>query len=850
MLTSLRSALVAGLLCIAANCATARPAFATVTTTTNTISYTAGGGQSSFAVPFKFTAPADLVVTKNGTGLVIGTNYIVTGQALPAGGVVTLVAPAIAGDAIVITRLMALTQPTSFRNAGVLQPFAIENAVDRLAMEIQQVSGGFSGTATALAPGALSADSPVLGDGTVGNHLRWDFTTANTWTGANTFNGTTQIGGNFRIAVGSAQPFNLAAGSGIFSTTTGENDFNGSPNYVLHAMTFQGGALASGSSAFDLSGSSGTFKAPTGAATFGGPSNTFANGWLSNGNNTISLVSSFAGLTLTNTGGGSGLLISTAGGMGPAIYATGNAFQGPLQLTSSVAPSAPGIGMFYFDNSALLPEYYDGTAFRPIPGTNRANVWSAQQVFDAGVSVKGNASIDGGVYVTNGPGVVSVSGAASPGGTFTGGIGPGGGSGPGDGVDGTGGAAASGWPGGSGAVFFGGADDGLDGAGIGVIGTGGTSTHAIGGAPGGYFTGTDSATGLVGLGGPKTGAGGQFTGGQSGSGVVGTGGADGGSGAFFTGGSDGGVGVVGQGGTSTLVGAGGSGGKFTGGPTGAGVLGTGGATSGNGGLFAGGPSSAGVVSTGGSGMPGIQANGFGNGNSCTGAVGACLFGGTSGDNYGVFAQGTNNGAGGSFVGGGVTASLGVNAQGAGSGSGLAAFGGSTGDGVHGTGGNTSNTGNGVVGTAGAVSGDGVDGNAANGVGVRGTSTGASAGVAGINSAGTGPGLLGTGNATGTALFLTPQAPPSSAAVGTVYLDSVRKKIGYGTGSLFSLVPRCQQALVSASTTTTFVAETGSLGCTGTAASGTVLVQNCSISGTTGTITMAGSTTVTVNYCYW
>jgi hypothetical protein len=541
MKTFLRSALLAGLLPFFAMCATTQPAFGTVGPVTPVISYTGNGATTSFVVPFNFQHASDLVVSKTVTGtttiLVLGTDYSVQGVGSSYGGAVAMVVAPIAGSTLKIIRLVAETQPFSFRSQSYYNPALHEQAFDWLEYQVQQITaaqadgGTFGGVATSLAPGALLDDSPITGDGSSGSHLGFNYGTTNRWSGLNNF----------------TQSVSMDAGlsaTGIAGIDGGVVAWGGS---TTAGVVARGGLSADGIDSFGgLGGGAGVVGTAGATSSASG-----AAGVVGKGSNADFFLFNSAGPGVIGNGGSAAPTVSAAG--------AGVVGNGGFDDAGAGAPGVLGKGSF------------TGPGVSGIGGP------------DGGAGGKFTGGADGGA------GVYGKGGASGTGGAFTGGVGPGGGSGPGDGVDGTGGAAASGWPGGLGAFFRGGDDDGLDGAGVGVFGLGGTSIGG-GGANGGSFTGTDSEAGLVGLGGPKTGAGGKFTGGQSGSGVVGNGGADGGSGGYFTGGSDGGIGVVGNGSGA------GAGGKFTAvgnsgliataGAGSDGMQGYGGTSSGTGGQFA------------------------------------------------------------------------------------------------------------------------------------------------------------------------------------------------------------------------------------------------------------------------
>src|SRR4051812_30890764 len=115
------------------------PAFATLTTTTNSVSYTGNGSTTAFTVPFKFLANADLVVTVAGVTKALTSDYTVKGAGNATGTVTFTVAPA-SGAVVVITRAVPLTQTTSLRQSRSFDPATIENALDKRTMAEQQIA--------------------------------------------------------------------------------------------------------------------------------------------------------------------------------------------------------------------------------------------------------------------------------------------------------------------------------------------------------------------------------------------------------------------------------------------------------------------------------------------------------------------------------------------------------------------------------------------------------------------------------------------------------------------------------------------------------------------------------------
>lgn len=136
------------------------PAWATLTTTTNSASYTGNGSTTAFTVPFKFLANADLVVTVAGVTKALGSDYSVKGAGNATGTVTMTTAPA-SGAAVVITRSVPLTQTTSLRQSRSFDPATIENALDRTTMQIQQNAATHTADKTAQAARDTAQDSAL-----------------------------------------------------------------------------------------------------------------------------------------------------------------------------------------------------------------------------------------------------------------------------------------------------------------------------------------------------------------------------------------------------------------------------------------------------------------------------------------------------------------------------------------------------------------------------------------------------------------------------------------------------------------------------------------------------------------
>lgn len=118
----------------------------TVTSTTSSVSYYGDGVADAFPTVFRFLDPAHLVVSVDGATLSEGSDYTVSGAGDDAGGTVTLLAGPLDVESLIeIKRTLPLTQPTSFRAQGDFSPRVHEDALDRLAMQVQQVAREASG---------------------------------------------------------------------------------------------------------------------------------------------------------------------------------------------------------------------------------------------------------------------------------------------------------------------------------------------------------------------------------------------------------------------------------------------------------------------------------------------------------------------------------------------------------------------------------------------------------------------------------------------------------------------------------------------------------------------------------
>lgn len=189
------------------------PARATVPTTANTVSYTGNGVTTDFATTFTFLKNGDLQVTVAGATKALGTDYTVTGAGNATGLVKFASAPA-SSAAVLIARVVDLTQQTSLRAQRNFDPGTLENALDKLAMGEQQLAAGFFSS-------VFGVTATCTGDGC----------TALTATGHN--------GGVGVVANGSPDDGHFGAGGGIVARG---GSANGSGNAAGIGGVFTGGA--------------------------------------------------------------------------------------------------------------------------------------------------------------------------------------------------------------------------------------------------------------------------------------------------------------------------------------------------------------------------------------------------------------------------------------------------------------------------------------------------------------------------------------------------------------------------------------------------------------------------------
>ena len=111
------------------------------------VQYTASASQTVFAYPFAIFEDADLKVYQTLSGVdaddsadiqTLTTHYTVSGAGTTAGGNVTLVTGAAAGDIITIERDIAVERTTDYQNLGDLASETFNDDLDKMIMMVQQ----------------------------------------------------------------------------------------------------------------------------------------------------------------------------------------------------------------------------------------------------------------------------------------------------------------------------------------------------------------------------------------------------------------------------------------------------------------------------------------------------------------------------------------------------------------------------------------------------------------------------------------------------------------------------------------------------------------------------------------
>ena len=107
--------------------------------TANRVRYTATAGQTSFTVPFEFTANADLQVYVNSALRTLSTHYTVSNAGVTGGGTVTLLTASTVSDDILIIRDIAKERQGDFPTSGIFDIESLNSQLDKHVMMIKDL---------------------------------------------------------------------------------------------------------------------------------------------------------------------------------------------------------------------------------------------------------------------------------------------------------------------------------------------------------------------------------------------------------------------------------------------------------------------------------------------------------------------------------------------------------------------------------------------------------------------------------------------------------------------------------------------------------------------------------------
>lgn len=112
----------------------------TVSTTTSRWEYVGNGATTAFAYDNRIFADTDLSVYVDGTQQTLTTDYTVSGAGTEDGGNVTFGTPPASAASVVIVREVPATQPQDYERRGQVDAEALERALDRATVLIQQLN--------------------------------------------------------------------------------------------------------------------------------------------------------------------------------------------------------------------------------------------------------------------------------------------------------------------------------------------------------------------------------------------------------------------------------------------------------------------------------------------------------------------------------------------------------------------------------------------------------------------------------------------------------------------------------------------------------------------------------------
>jgi hypothetical protein len=213
----------------------------TVPISTSRSTYAGNGATTGFSTGFYFRDPTEVVVKlklSGGSDVIqtLGVHYSVTNPAgVGLNGSITMVTAPPTGSTLTVERTVPYTQATSFRTQGSFSPAVHEDALDELAMQIQQLARRTSDLESAGTVGSVVA----------GNGCSFTGATLNVGAGAGIQANTDDI--QVLFGTGANNTSHVGASAGV-ANTAARSDHRHDVDFGAPSALAVGNAAASGSS--------------------------------------------------------------------------------------------------------------------------------------------------------------------------------------------------------------------------------------------------------------------------------------------------------------------------------------------------------------------------------------------------------------------------------------------------------------------------------------------------------------------------------------------------------------------------------------------------------------------------
>ncbi len=149
----------------------------TLSSSTSRISYAGDGASTSFPIPFKFLADADIKAIRSeasGTETTwsLNSDYTLSGAGNPAGGTLAATSAPASGETLTILRDVTINQETDLTEGDPLPAETLETALDKLTMICQQIDEEMT-RAVKLVKSSSKTDVDFP-EGTANQFIRWN----------------------------------------------------------------------------------------------------------------------------------------------------------------------------------------------------------------------------------------------------------------------------------------------------------------------------------------------------------------------------------------------------------------------------------------------------------------------------------------------------------------------------------------------------------------------------------------------------------------------------------------------------------------------------------------------------